>query len=316
MPTISVIIPCFNVAPFIEECIESVISQSFKEIEMICIDDCSTDQTYEILRSYESRGLCQLARHDVHTGPGAARNTGLALAKGDYLFFLDSDDVLAPNIFHTLYQMALETDADVISSQVQHFDELGKKAISYSLKGIQGPYKFANHKSALLGRVYVAAWGRLYKRSFFLEKIGLFSVGVWYEDVMPFLRGQIFASKLAISQEVGVLWRQRIGSISKSKVNTADIGLYLMQAYELFKTTFPLSYREDFLIFAGNTYGWYEKSDELQAFYLATISELGYTDIDIVRSVNIKRLRKMQGRKVSLIDRVRCRVNVFQKSFA
>lgn len=312
MPIISVIIPCFNVAPYLEECIESVISQSFKDIEIICIDDCSTDNTYELLCKYESYDLCRIVRHEFNKGPGAARNLGISLATGDYLFFLDSDDLLAPNTLAALYDIALETDAEIVSSQIQYFDEIGKREVSYSLKGTHGYYQFSDYKLVLLGRVFFAIWGRLYKRSFFIDRIGLIPEGVYFEDVIPFLRGQILAEKLAVSQEVGILYRQRLGSASKLKVNVNDIKLFLIQAYKLFNSELPLSFREDFLIFIGNTYSWYVRSDELKALYLTILKELNYTDFEIDNSVNIKRLRRMQGKKVSLLDRVRSFRNYYR----
>lgn len=310
MPAISIIIPCFNVAPFLDQCIESITSQSFTDYEIICIDDCSTDDTGEILAKYESRRICHVIRNSQSKGPGAVRNIGVQTAKGEYLFFLDSDDLLAEGVLQHLYEMAKNTDADITSSQIQYFDENGKKPISYVLKGVNGLYTYEAHKFALLGRAYAVSWGRLYKKDFFLEKIGGFPEGVWYEDVIPFLKGQIYAKKLAMSSSVGVLYRQRPDSIMKQKFNFEDIRKYLNDAYALLESSSPLTYHHDFLIFLGNTYGWYIGIDGMQELFSGVLYDLNYSEDVINRSPNIKRLRKIQGKKVSLADRLRSRVNV------
>lgn len=91
---VSVIIPCFNVEPFVAECIESVLNQTYPDIEIICVDDGSEDGTLNVLEKFSNK--IDLIIPENHKGAGAARNTGLAHARGDYIQFLDADDLLFP----------------------------------------------------------------------------------------------------------------------------------------------------------------------------------------------------------------------------
>ena len=91
-PTVSVIVPVYNAADYLAECLDSLLEQTLKEIEIICIDDGSTDSSLEILRSYEQRDSRVAVLKQNNAGPGAARNNGIEAARGEYLYFLDADD--------------------------------------------------------------------------------------------------------------------------------------------------------------------------------------------------------------------------------
>lgn len=96
---VSIIIPIYNVAPYVEKCLRSVMAQTYRKLEVIIVDDCGTDNSMEIVKSViEENGKKDIAfrilRHKKNKGPGAARNTGIKAAKGEYVFFLDSDDII------------------------------------------------------------------------------------------------------------------------------------------------------------------------------------------------------------------------------
>jgi glycosyltransferase involved in cell wall biosynthesis len=115
---VSVIIPCYNVEGFISECLDSVISQTYKDIEVICVDDGSIDGTVSILKEYRSKypELIQVLQQ-VNSGAPSARNKGLSVARGEYIQFLDADDLLLPEKIH--HQIALikqtKTEPDVVA---------------------------------------------------------------------------------------------------------------------------------------------------------------------------------------------------------
>ena len=111
---ISVITPAYNVEKFIKECLGSVLSQSLKEIEVICIDDGSNDATLSILKSYQERDSRIILLEQENSGPSVARNKGLSIARGEYISFVDSDDYLEDGAFETCYNMAREYDADMV----------------------------------------------------------------------------------------------------------------------------------------------------------------------------------------------------------
>jgi len=128
-PVVSVIIPVYNQQQYVRECIESVLAQTLEDIEVICVDDGSTDATPEILAQMAAADprLVVLAR--PHSNAGQARNAGLKIARGEYLSFLDSDDLFAPAMLETLVAKAEEADADVVVARWSVLDSAtGKKS--------------------------------------------------------------------------------------------------------------------------------------------------------------------------------------------
>lgn len=114
MSEISIVIPVYNVEPYLRECLDSVLAQSFRDLEIICVDDGSTDGSSAILDDYARRDaririICQ-----ANGGLSAARNTGMDAAAGKYLYFLDSDDMIAQNAMERLHDVAEERDVDQI----------------------------------------------------------------------------------------------------------------------------------------------------------------------------------------------------------
>lgn len=103
---ISVIIPVYNVEKYLRECLDSVVNQTFKDIEIICVDDGSTDKSLEILQEYKRKDDRFVILQQRHSGAGAARNYGLKLAEGKYIQFLDSDDYFEPTLLEELYTRA------------------------------------------------------------------------------------------------------------------------------------------------------------------------------------------------------------------
>lgn len=111
----SIIIPVYNVEKYLPECLESALNQSFSDIEVICIDDCSTDGSKALLRSYaECDDRILIIEHQRNLGLGATRNTGLRQARGEYILFLDSDDYFADNIFGQVYRILKQNQLDVL----------------------------------------------------------------------------------------------------------------------------------------------------------------------------------------------------------
>jgi glycosyltransferase involved in cell wall biosynthesis len=110
---VSVIIPVFNVEKYLKECLESAANQTLKEIEIICINDGSTDASLEILRECAQKDERIKIIDQKNQGPASARNKGLSKARGEYIGFVDSDDYIEENYYETLYQQAKEQDADI-----------------------------------------------------------------------------------------------------------------------------------------------------------------------------------------------------------
>ena len=112
---VSVIVPFYNAAPWLERCLKSLLAQYLRELEIILVDDASTDASPKIAERYTGRypDRIRYLRQESNMGPGAARNVGLSLARGEYVGFVDADDMAEPEMFSSLYATARKTGAQV-----------------------------------------------------------------------------------------------------------------------------------------------------------------------------------------------------------
>ena len=134
MIKVSVIIPIYNSESYLEEAIESVLGQNLKGIEIILVDDGSTDKSIDICNSYANKHnninvICQ-----KNLGPGAARNKGIQVSKGEYVTFLDSDDLIPKNIFKKVYAILKETESDIFIGNILCFDDVRQWHLPYMKK--------------------------------------------------------------------------------------------------------------------------------------------------------------------------------------
>jgi glycosyltransferase involved in cell wall biosynthesis len=114
MPKISIIIPVYNAQKYLAECLDSALNQTLDDIEIICIDDGSTDSSPEILDSYAAQNPKIIVIHQANAGPGYSRNVGINCANGKYIAFLDSDDVMRKNLCEKTFHIAEECGADMV----------------------------------------------------------------------------------------------------------------------------------------------------------------------------------------------------------
>lgn len=119
---VSVILSVYNVAPFLRQCLDSVIGQTIRETEIICVDDASTDDSLAILREYAAKDARITVIQQEHGGAGAARNRGLEAASGEYLSILDADDFFEPDMLEKAYAEAKRQDADIVVFRVNEYD--------------------------------------------------------------------------------------------------------------------------------------------------------------------------------------------------
>ncbi|MBP3892234.1 MAG: glycosyltransferase [Solobacterium sp.] len=128
---ISVVLPVFNVAPYIRKCIESLRNQTFKDLEFIFIGDACTDASMEIVEEYKKKDERIITIYnETNIGSGPSRNKGIKIAKGEYLSFVDPDDWISENFYEALYQKALETNDDIIKGDIRCINEEGKDITS------------------------------------------------------------------------------------------------------------------------------------------------------------------------------------------
>lgn len=163
MEFISVIVPVYNVEPYIAECIESIQNQSYKNLEIILVDDGSKDTSGDICDQYAAYDERIKVIHKENAGVSAARNTGIEAATGDYIGFVDSDDYIGPTMYEEMLQLIKEHDLDIIECTAFR-DKNGT-----ILEGCNdGHLELFNRDEALrlaMHDCFVAAWSKLYKRS-------------------------------------------------------------------------------------------------------------------------------------------------------
>lgn len=151
---ISVIVPVFNVELYLERCIDSISAQTYKNLEIILIDDGSTDRSGEICDAYVKKDSRVRVCHKCNGGLSSARNIGLDMAEGEYIGFVDSDDYIAPDMYDSLYSFMSE-DVDLVSCGIVRIDKRGHKTVTGDARG---PVYLDNVESVreLLLRRYLA----------------------------------------------------------------------------------------------------------------------------------------------------------------
>lgn len=185
---VSIIIPVYNVAPYIRRCLDSVAAQTYTgDMECLLIDDCGTDDSINIakqwIEGYNGNIHFTIFCHSKNQGLSAARNTGIEVASGDYIYFLDSDDAITPDCIKALTDLAVKhPNADfVLGNTVKG----GKELMAYHFWAKAPLYvdERSQIDNTLLFTTCVTATNRLVKRSFIIQHAIWFPVGIVHEDV-------------------------------------------------------------------------------------------------------------------------------------
>lgn len=180
---VSIIIPIYNVKEYIKDCICSILNQTYKDYEVILVDDCGSDDSVAIAeRTLKGNAIYTTLRHDHNRGLSAARNTGFAEAKGEYVLFVDSDDSLSLDCLEKLVTMADKTKADVT---VGNINVIGN-GTNIPLLSDTLPEMFSSRdeilNSYMKSEWYMMAWNKLVRREFIEKKHIQFVEGLVHED--------------------------------------------------------------------------------------------------------------------------------------
>ena len=220
-PKISVIVPMYNAERFLRFCVTSILTQTFKNFELILIDDCSTDKTLDIAKSFNDTRIKILQTEKNLGYPGAVRNIGIDVAVGEYIYFMDHDDVILPNAFEILSDVADKSRADVvttmswyISSDFSDEDDMILHKIDLRPpKPVSQNLKTRLWTEIVEQGVHFAPWLYLYRRNFLVDNKIKFPAEV-AEDVF-FTIDVIFATnKIFKITFPYYVWRQSKNSAS------------------------------------------------------------------------------------------------------
>ncbi|AXI10771.1 capsular biosynthesis protein CpsJ [Oceanobacillus zhaokaii] len=220
-PSISIIVPVYNVEQYIHKCIDSILAQSFKDFELIIVNDGSTDNGGRICDEYATLDNRITVFHKENGGLSSARNKGISLAKGNYIAFVDSDDFVHPKMYEILFNYVVSSSADIAICDYQEVNEDEKNEIEKlefdsrveKYNNVEALYQLYTTK----GLQFVIACNKLFKSSLF-NKIK-FEEGMIHED--EFMAHRIlYESEIIIYLPVKLyFYLQRKGSIINSKFN-------------------------------------------------------------------------------------------------
>ncbi|MFX4284473.1 glycosyltransferase family 2 protein [Aliarcobacter butzleri] len=212
MCKISVIIPVYNTEKYLDKCLSSVVNQTFKDIEIIIVDDGSTDNSYRICQKYANQDKRIVLLQQSNQGQGFARNKALLKANGEYIFFLDSDDYLELDAFELLYNEAINKNSDLVMLGWEKIDEQTNTTL-FSSKNIDT--STINNKNEKIPYIFseigFAPWTALIKRDLIIDNY-LFFPNVFHEDMYIMPKIYYYAKNISYINKKLYFWLERKGS--------------------------------------------------------------------------------------------------------
>lgn len=243
---ISVVIPIYNVEQYVECCLLSVYNQAYKNIEVIIIDDCGSDGSIELAKkiseSYKSQFNIYFIDHKVNRGLSAARNTGAAAATGEYIYYLDSDDYIAPDCIENLVTLAIKyPGVNIVQGNVCRDGNKQK---------VFGDFSMLNYPEYSCDKEWVfntmvgggfphTAWNKLINRQLITEKQLLFKEGIIHEDAYWNWLASAHINSIAFCYTPTYIYRQNDESIMNARYRDRSCISSLMMLEEVFLTPPP-----------------------------------------------------------------------------
>lgn len=227
-PLISIIIPVYKIEKFIDKCIKSIISQTYRNLEIILVDDGSPDNCPSICDEYAKIDNRIKVIHKSNGGLSDARNAGIDICKGDYIGFVDSDDYISENMYEHLLEHCIKYNADMSICGIYAINE------DYSNPSIYNPMIY---KETTLSNIealrhlfltfdvnFEVAWNKLYKRHLFFNKDNIrYPYGKLHEDTYTTYKLLYYANNIAVFNEPLYYYVQRSGSIMKRTPSVSQI---------------------------------------------------------------------------------------------
>jgi glycosyltransferase involved in cell wall biosynthesis len=221
---ISIIMPVYNVEKYLKQCLESVINQTMPEIEIICVNDGSTDASPQILKEFAQKDDRIKIINKENGGIASARNRGLEYATGEYIGFVDSDDWIEPHMYETLYNNAKKHDSDMVMCSAHIYDDTAQKMRYdmpyFTLERLDESFDdiiFDHTHQNLIFGINVTAWNKLYESKFIQENNIRFQEGLDFEDNPFFYETYLKAKKVSLIRDQLYFYRvNRKGSFITS----------------------------------------------------------------------------------------------------
>lgn len=212
---ISIVVPIYNVETFLSKCIDSIICQSYRNLQIILVDDGSTDNCGNICDEYASRDERIEVVHKQNGGLSDARNLGIERAKGKYITFVDSDDAIEFDMIEYLYSLLFENKADISVCQKLDVDENGQN-LNINGSSIDATYVLHDNEACMHDflakrNISVTAWGKLYRMDLFHDI--RYPLGKYHEDTFTTYKLIGLCKTIVVGSSPKYLYRHRKGSI-------------------------------------------------------------------------------------------------------
>ncbi len=212
MCKVSVIVPVYNVAAYLSTCLNSILNQTLEDIEVICINDGSTDGSREILNRYAKQDQRVRVLHRENRGYGASMNIGLDIAQGDFIGIVESDDCILPDMYKTLYTTAVSEELDLVKSEAYYWYESieYQKRIHYSHLESYFDRILGDMDRNILCKFYMNVWTGIYRRDF-LNQYGIRfheSLGASYQDNGFWMQTVLYCKRAKWLNQAFYLYRQ------------------------------------------------------------------------------------------------------------
>lgn len=290
MHKLSIVIPVYNTAEYLTECLDSIINQTYSNIEIICVDDCTPDNSAEIIKEYAAKdNRIKYIKHSENKKQGAARNTGIDAASGKYITFIDSDDYLSYKyVYEKCISLMEKNNADIITFSFTSFDaENNTEKYTNVLKNL--PEK-CNVDSKNMREVGVTVWNKIFKLDD-IKKVR-FPEGMKYEDI-PFWYNFVLTIKPVSYNISESFLRYRIHSEqttqhTKNNIEMPDMFIYLWNI--LVKHKAEKEYHQNYIDLLNDLlYQYYVScSEEYKAEYRKKVQELFKIITPVIPDINTK----------------------------
>lgn len=248
---VSVIVPIYNVEEYLAECLDSLLNQTIDSIEVVMVDDGSPDNSAEIAKAYAKEHPNFVYYYKENGGLGSARNFGVKQARGEYIAFVDSDDIVDEDLYEKMYYRANRDNSDLAICNVLRFNS--KSTIpsglhQYVFKNIENNTHITKNPNLFFDTI---SCNKLFRRSFFIENGFEFPTGILYEDIPVMIPVHFLANNVSVVETAYYWWRMRDGASKSITQNTGEMKnlndrLYVLKCLEKFYKTHGVA--EDIII--------------------------------------------------------------------
>ncbi|GAA4701341.1 hypothetical protein GCM10023349_18000 [Nocardioides conyzicola] len=208
-PVLTVVVPVYNVVEYLPECLDSLLGQTLRRLEVIAVDDGSTDGCLDVLRRYAENDARLRVLTQENSGQGAARNLGVAEARGEFLTFCDADDVVPPRAYKAMVRTLQRTGSDFVVGAAQRTRHGLARQVAWG----RAVHEFDRLATTIddfpAAMQDIIACNRVFRTAFWRDRIGGFGARTAYEDHVPMLAAYVRAERFDVLARVTYLWRMR-----------------------------------------------------------------------------------------------------------